>query len=57
MTFAEAADAFNAKHPDMNAEECALDKHTWSDWEFNFHRTCEIRLCATCGLMEQQWIE
>jgi len=57
-TFAEAADIFNAAHPgyvELPLTPCD-GEHVWSEWEFNYHRTCEIRLCATCGIMEQQWI-
>jgi hypothetical protein len=58
-TFAEAADIFNAAHPDHDDAPlipCTDIPHNWSEWEFNYHGDCEIRLCANCGIMEQQWI-
>lgn len=56
MTPAEAADAFNAAHPDDDPEPCPDEQHQWSDWGFNHDGSAEYRLCATCGIMEQQWI-
>jgi hypothetical protein len=57
-TFAKAADIFNAAHPegDPDVAPCTTFEHVWSEWEFNYHNDCEIRLCARCGVMEQQWI-
>lgn len=60
MTPTEAADIFNAAHPDpgthLDVPPCTPTEHRWSEWDFNHQRTCEYRLCAYCGGMEQQWI-
>lgn len=56
MTPQEAADAFNAAHPDDDDVPPCTGEHSWSDWTFNHDGSAEYRLCAACGIMEQQWI-
>lgn len=55
MTPDEAAEAFNAAHPDNDGDPCT-GEHSWSDWGFNHDGAAEYRLCADCGIMDQQWI-